>query len=142
MRVTCVTLDHDDTHYDDLILGEEYFVYGVEANHYRVVSAKGAPYLFPRACFEMTDGRVQGDWVFDDTDGGCHLALAATDAPGFYEELFGSIGASEGQVDACETFRRALDHLAEISDADDAAVIRRDLARFLAGKLGSALINA
>lgn len=72
-----------------LTKGREYFVVGLDNEHYRIVNDANEPILYPKECFIANEREVPKDWVKRDyPDGEYHIDPPECAYPGFYEEFF------------------------------------------------------
>ena len=93
-----------------LTLMKSYLVVGLSEEFLRVINDAGEPILYPRSCFEFSEGEIPIDWVREEfPDGEFHIEPAETASIGFYERFF------DGDQDAVDAFEALRQHLEEDS---------------------------
>ena len=111
------SLATDGRVYQGIMDEEEYLVFGVGNDDYRLWDRNGEPILYPKQFFEVTDPRIPEGWVFREyEDAEYHLEPQETGAAGFYEDYFGSDGDAVAQQSARNTVRDILFRMLETVD--------------------------
>jgi hypothetical protein len=94
-----VRLKERNPDFPDLTPDQPYFVIGIEADDYRILSDQGKPYLYPADLFEIIDAQEPNIWVTDYGDDGERYSYPAElKEAGFFEDFF------DGKEDARSTF--------------------------------------
>ena len=75
--------------YGDLTPNQQYFVIGIEANHYRILNDLGQPFLYPATLFDVTDASEPEDWITEYGDDGERYSYPPNlNDVGFFEDYF------------------------------------------------------
>ena len=79
-----------NTHdYTDLSENQAYFVFGIEADDYRLLNDAGKPYLYPPDIFDVIDSTQPSDWITEfGNDGEQYSYPEPLNEIGFFEDLF------------------------------------------------------
>ncbi|WP_295385890.1 hypothetical protein [uncultured Thiodictyon sp.] len=72
-----------------LSAGQDYFVIGIEADHYRILNDEGKPYLYPPGLFDLIDTDRPVDWISEyGEDGEEYSYPPLLNGVGFFEDYF------------------------------------------------------
>lgn len=104
---------NDHNEFWSLTPGKHYVVIGMDRESYRVVDDKGEPILFPKSGFQVIDGTIPADWVWDRHAQDEYYADAPEFAGrGFFEDYF------DGKPEAVERFVSYLRKKGLIADSE------------------------
>jgi hypothetical protein len=89
MKVQLIKKDLDGIEYQDLTLGNTYWVIGIEANDYRIINDEGQPYLYSPDLFSILDATEPEDWITTyGEDGERYAYPPQLNSVGFFEDYF------------------------------------------------------
>ncbi|MFH0730518.1 MAG: hypothetical protein V2B19_29760 [Pseudomonadota bacterium] len=89
--------------YPDLTPDQSYFVFGIEADDYRILNDFGRPYLYPANLFRVVDRREPAFWITKyGEDGERYSYPPVLNEAGFFEDYF------DGKDEALSKFWHAI----------------------------------
>lgn len=98
-----IQLKRKNKSYKDISTDKEYYVIGIEADDFRILSDEGIPYLYPHNLFTIVDESECSDWQTEyDADGARYSYSPELGSVGFFEDYF------DGNEEAVKIFNEYL----------------------------------
>jgi hypothetical protein len=86
---------------DYLTPGKDYVVIGLDEESFRVIDDKGEPVPFPRLLFNILDGAIPSDWIWEEVcDTEFQAEPSELHSPGFYDDFFAGKQSAVKKLDS------------------------------------------